>query len=114
MGPFRGPIAHGYLTLSLVIPLFNDLLSLDGLSRSINYGLDKARFPGTVKAGAKIRRMASSTPWRTSRATASRCVSPSRSRWPASWSWSGVRADGSKELVALKTATANPPSPGPT
>ncbi|MGV9352225.1 MaoC family dehydratase [Streptomyces misionensis] len=54
-GPFGGPIAHGYLTLSLVIPLFNDLLAIEGVSMSINYGLDKVRFPSPVKAGAKIR-----------------------------------------------------------
>ncbi|WP_306192125.1 MaoC family dehydratase [Streptomyces sp. MK5] len=54
-GPFGAPIAHGYLTLSLVIPLFNDLLAIDGVSMSINYGLDKVRFPSPVKVGAKIR-----------------------------------------------------------
>ncbi|MET8615519.1 MULTISPECIES: MaoC family dehydratase [Streptomyces] len=54
-GPFGAPIAHGYLTLSLVIPLFNDLLAIEGVSMSINYGLDKVRFPSPVKAGAKIR-----------------------------------------------------------
>lgn len=54
-GPFGAPIAHGYLTLSLVIPLFNDLLAFDGLSMSINYGLEKVRFPTPVKVGAKIR-----------------------------------------------------------
>ncbi|WP_405658153.1 MaoC family dehydratase [Streptomyces sp. NBC_01166] len=54
-GPFGAPIAHGYLTLSLVIPLFNDLLAVEGISMSINYGLDKVRFPSPVKVGAKIR-----------------------------------------------------------
>lgn len=54
-GPFGTPIAHGYLTLSLVIPLFNDLLAFEGLSMSINYGLEKVRFPTPVKVGAKIR-----------------------------------------------------------
>ncbi|CAK7282790.1 MaoC family dehydratase [Streptomyces misionensis] len=54
-GPFGAPIAHGYLTLSLVIPLFNDLLAIEGVSMSINYGLDRVRFPSPVKAGAKIR-----------------------------------------------------------
>ncbi|MEU2353530.1 MaoC family dehydratase [Streptomyces misionensis] len=54
-GPFGAPIAHGYLTLSLVIPLFNDLLAIEGVSMSINYGLDKVRFPSPVKVGAKIR-----------------------------------------------------------
>ncbi|HWU06167.1 MAG TPA: MaoC family dehydratase [Streptomyces sp.] len=54
-GPFGGTIAHGYLTLSLVIPLFNQLLAVEGISMSINYGLDKVRFPHPVKVGAKIR-----------------------------------------------------------
>jgi acyl dehydratase len=54
-GPFGAPIAHGYLTLSLVIPLFNDLLEIRGTSMGINYGLDKVRFPTPVKVGARIR-----------------------------------------------------------
>ncbi|MFF4776505.1 MaoC family dehydratase [Microtetraspora fusca] len=54
-GPFGGTIAHGYLTLSLVIPLFNELLHIRGVKMSINYGLDKVRFPSPVKVGARIR-----------------------------------------------------------
>ncbi|GIH97015.1 MaoC family dehydratase [Planobispora siamensis] len=54
-GPFGAPIAHGYLTLSLVIPLFNRLLEISGVSMSINYGLDRVRFPSPVRVGAKIR-----------------------------------------------------------
>ncbi|WP_248959041.1 MaoC family dehydratase [Sphaerisporangium perillae] len=54
-GPFSGTIAHGYLTLSLIIPLFNQLLAIEGTSMSLNYGLDKVRFPHPVKVGAKIR-----------------------------------------------------------
>jgi acyl dehydratase len=54
-GPFGGPIAHGYLTLSLVIPLFTELLDVQGVKMSINYGLEKVRFPSPVKAGSKIR-----------------------------------------------------------
>ncbi|QNS06156.1 MaoC family dehydratase [Streptomyces xanthii] len=54
-GPFGGPIAHGYLTLSLIIPLFGRLLAVEGTSMSINYGLDKVRFPSPVKVGARIR-----------------------------------------------------------
>ncbi|WP_326709837.1 MULTISPECIES: MaoC family dehydratase [unclassified Streptomyces] len=53
-GPFGGTIAHGYLTLSLIIPLFNQLLTIQGTSMSINYGLDKVRFPHPVKVGAKV------------------------------------------------------------
>ena len=54
-GPFGTPIAHGYLTLSLVIPLFSELLEVKGVSMGINYGLNKVRFPATVPVGAKIR-----------------------------------------------------------
>ena len=54
-GPFGTTIAHGYLTLSLVIPLMGDLLEVSGISMGINYGLDKLRFPAPVKVGSKIR-----------------------------------------------------------
>ncbi|MEU4510526.1 MaoC family dehydratase [Nonomuraea wenchangensis] len=54
-GPFGGTIAHGYLTLALLIPLFNKLLDIQGMKMSINYGLDKVRFPSPVKVGGKIR-----------------------------------------------------------
>ncbi|MEV5313038.1 MaoC family dehydratase [Streptomyces sp. NPDC052610] len=54
-GPFGAPIAHGYLTLSLFIPLFTGLLDVRGVTTKVNYGLDKVRFPAPVKAGARIR-----------------------------------------------------------
>jgi acyl dehydratase len=54
-GPFGTTIAHGYLTLSLIIPLFTQLLEINGIAMSINYGLDRVRFPQPVKVGAKIR-----------------------------------------------------------
>ncbi|MCL7428412.1 MaoC family dehydratase [Streptomyces sp. YS415] len=54
-GPFGGPIAHGYLTLSLVIPLFGELLTITGTRLSVNYGLEKVRFPSPVPVGARIR-----------------------------------------------------------
>ncbi|HUZ39377.1 MAG TPA: MaoC family dehydratase [Streptosporangiaceae bacterium] len=54
-GPFGGTIAHGYLTLSLVIPLFGELAEVRGVSMGINYGLNKARFPAPVPVGSKIR-----------------------------------------------------------
>ncbi|MEV0181655.1 MaoC family dehydratase [Streptomyces sp. NPDC050625] len=54
-GPFGGPIAHGYLTLSLIIPLFGELLEITGISMSVNYGLEKVRFPSPVPVGARIR-----------------------------------------------------------
>ncbi len=54
-GPFGGTIAHGYLTLSLLIPLFNELLEVRGVKMSVNYGLEKVRFPAPVRVGGKIR-----------------------------------------------------------
>jgi acyl dehydratase len=54
-GPFGGPIAHGYLTLSLVIPLWSQLLQVEGGTMTVNYGLNKVRFPAPVPAGSRIR-----------------------------------------------------------
>jgi acyl dehydratase len=54
-GPFGAPIAHGYLTLSLVIPFWEELLDVTGVTTKVNYGLDKVRFPAPVKVGSRIR-----------------------------------------------------------
>lgn len=54
-GPFGTTIAHGYLTLSLVIPLFAQLLDATDVANKINYGLNKVRFPAPVTVGSKIR-----------------------------------------------------------
>ena len=54
-GPFGRTIAHGSLTLSLIIPLFGELLEVKGVSMEINYGLNRVRFPAPVPVGSKIR-----------------------------------------------------------
>ncbi|WP_405634913.1 MaoC family dehydratase [Streptomyces sp. NBC_00056] len=54
-GPFGGPIAHGYLTLSLFIPMFTELLDVEGVTTKVNYGLNKVRFPAPVPVGSRIR-----------------------------------------------------------
>ena len=54
-GPFGGTIAHGYLTLSLFIPLWSEILVIEQLGMAVNYGLNKVRFPAPVPAGAKVR-----------------------------------------------------------
>jgi acyl dehydratase len=54
-GPFGATIAHGYLTLSLVIPLFGSLLKIEGVKMGVNYGLEKVRFPNPVRVGSDIR-----------------------------------------------------------
>ncbi len=54
--PFKGPIAHGYLTLSLVAAMSYDIGAVpEGTAAAFNYGLDKVRFLTPVKAGAKVR-----------------------------------------------------------
>ena len=54
-GPFGAPIAHGFLTLALLIPMWESLLEVDGVTTKVNYGLDKVRFVSPVKVGARIR-----------------------------------------------------------
>lgn len=54
-GPFGGPIAHGFLSLSLLIPLWESLLDVDGVTTKVNYGLDKVRFVSPVKVGSRVR-----------------------------------------------------------
>ena len=54
--PFGGPVAHGYLTLSLVAGLSMNLgIVPKGTAAALNYGLDKVRFLAPVPVGAKVR-----------------------------------------------------------
>lgn len=53
--PFGAPIAHGYLTLSLVAGRFFELLDLQGFQMVINYGTNKVRFPNPLKEGQNWR-----------------------------------------------------------
>jgi acyl dehydratase len=53
--PFKGPIAHGYLTLSLLIPMLAQVLTVTDAALGVNYGLNKVRFPTPVPVGGKIR-----------------------------------------------------------
>ena len=54
-GPFGGPIAHGYLTLSLAPVLLPEVLQVSGISMGVNYGCNKVRFPSPVPIGSKLR-----------------------------------------------------------
>ena len=54
-GPFGGPIAHGYLTLSVAPLLLSDVIQVEGISMAVNYGLNKLRFPAPVPVGSKLR-----------------------------------------------------------
>jgi acyl dehydratase len=54
-GPFGGPIAHGYLTLSLTPTLLAEVMNVSGVAMGINYGLNKLRFPAPVPVGSRVR-----------------------------------------------------------
>jgi acyl dehydratase len=54
-GPFGGPIAHGYLTLSLIPVLMAGMVHVDGVRMGVNYGANKIRFPAPVPVGSRIR-----------------------------------------------------------
>ncbi|MEZ5373366.1 MAG: MaoC family dehydratase [Microthrixaceae bacterium] len=53
--PFGGPIAHGYLTLSLGPTLMPSILVVSGIKMGVNYGAGKVRFPSPVPVGSKLR-----------------------------------------------------------
>jgi len=53
--PFGRTIAHGFLTLSLLSRLASQAIEVRGFRMSINYGLNRVRFPAPVPAGSRIR-----------------------------------------------------------
>src|SRR3954466_12539198 len=53
--PFGGPIAHGYLTLSLGPVLVPPVIRVEGIKMGVNYGAEKVRFPSPVPVGANLR-----------------------------------------------------------
>jgi acyl dehydratase len=64
--PFGGPIAHGYLTLSLIPALVPQIVDIEGFRMGVNYGTEKVRFPAPVPVGSRVRAgamMESATPF---------------------------------------------------
>lgn len=53
--PFGGTIAHGYLTLSLAVPLAQQIVAVEGVRMAVNYGTNKVRFPAPVPVGSNLR-----------------------------------------------------------
>ncbi|MFZ6681189.1 MaoC family dehydratase [Undibacterium sp. Tian12W] len=53
--PFGGPIAHGFLTLSLLPMLVANAIRLTYVKMGVNYGLNKVRFPSPVPVGSRVR-----------------------------------------------------------
>jgi len=54
-GPFGGPIAHGFLTLSLLPTFFDSGFAVDDVRMGVNYGLNRVRFTAPVRAGSRLR-----------------------------------------------------------
>ncbi|MGZ5272077.1 MAG: MaoC family dehydratase [Ramlibacter sp.] len=54
-GPFGAPIAHGFLTLSLLPRFFETALAIRGTRMGVNYGLNKVRFTAPVPVGSRLR-----------------------------------------------------------
>jgi acyl dehydratase len=53
--PFGGPIGHGFLTLSLFVPMWSQILHVTDVTMGVNYGLNKVRFPAPVPVGSNLR-----------------------------------------------------------
>lgn len=53
--PFGGPVAHGFLTLSLIPSLLPQILRVEGVRMGVNYGLNRVRFTAPVPAGKRVR-----------------------------------------------------------
>ncbi|MEY4102727.1 MAG: hypothetical protein RIR88_861 [Actinomycetota bacterium] len=53
--PFGTTIAHGYFTLSLVVPMMAEVFEVTDISMGINYGVNKLRFPAPVPVGSRVR-----------------------------------------------------------
>lgn len=53
--PFGRCVVHGYLTLSLVVPLMAEVFEVTDMGTGMNYGLDRLRFPAPVPVGGRIR-----------------------------------------------------------
>ena len=54
-GPFGGPIAHGFLTLSLIPQFFDASMHIEEARMGVNYGLNKVRFMAPVPVGSRLR-----------------------------------------------------------
>ncbi|MDQ3992098.1 MAG: MaoC family dehydratase [Actinomycetota bacterium] len=54
-GPFGATVAHSFLTLALAIKFWDEVARLEGVELTVNYGLDRVRFPAPVPAGSRIR-----------------------------------------------------------
>ena len=53
--PFKAPVAHGFLTLSLLPAMLQNAMTISGMRMALNYGLNRVRFPAPLPAGSRVR-----------------------------------------------------------
>ena len=53
--PFKAPVAHGFLTLSILSSLFEKSIAMPDAKMVVNYGMNKVRFPAPVPVGSRVR-----------------------------------------------------------
>ena len=53
--PFGAPVAHGFLTLSLLPAMLESALAIEGMRMGLNYGLNRVRFPAPLPSGCRVR-----------------------------------------------------------
>lgn len=53
--PFKTPIAHGFMSISLVSKMLGDAIEVQSVKMGVNYGLNKVRFPNPVPVNSKVR-----------------------------------------------------------
>ena len=53
--PFKKPVAHGFMSVSLLSKMLGDLFEVTSVKIGVNYGLNKVRFPNPVLVGSKLR-----------------------------------------------------------
>gem|GEM_PF-1278239 len=102
--PFGGTIAHGFLTLSLFIPLWSELLVVSDASTLVNYGLDKVRFTSPVPSGSRVRLQATLT---TVTEVEGRLPAPRR-RHPRDRGAGASRRPRAVHLAGLRLTSAEP------
>jgi acyl dehydratase len=54
-GPFHTTVAHGFLTLALIPAMVREIYAVEGAAMTVNYGLERVRFPSPVAAGSAVR-----------------------------------------------------------
>tara|TARA_R110000764_G_scaffold138032_1_gene225892 strand:- start:38 stop:502 length:465 start_codon:yes stop_codon:yes gene_type:complete len=53
--PFKKPVAHGFMSVSLLSKMLGDLIQIKSVKMGVNYGLNKVRFPNAVLVDSKLR-----------------------------------------------------------